>query len=210
MAHGILRANASPVGGVSPQPIGKVLIYDKNLSAGQIRMIAEQLEASKGRATTGKAIPDGVLSAHPDVTVAAGATLRVESAETIGNLSGEGSVEIAPLARLDIASALDFAGAVSGDGLLGIADGAVLDIGDGSAPLFVCDGPVALGANVTVRTTATQGRVTIATAHSFDGAENLESWTVAASGNRPGSVLLSADGKSLYLSLVSPTVIFFR
>ena len=47
-------------------------------------------------------------------------------------------------------------------------------------------------------------------AHPFDGAENLESWTVAASGNRPGSVLLSADGKSLYLSLVSPTVIFFR
>ena len=28
MAHGILRANASPVGGVSPQPIGKVLIND--------------------------------------------------------------------------------------------------------------------------------------------------------------------------------------
>ncbi len=50
----------------------------------------------------------------------------------------------------------------------------------------------------------------IAAAHSFDGAENLESWTVAASGNRPGSVLLSADGKSLYLSLVSPTVISFR
>lgn len=50
----------------------------------------------------------------------------------------------------------------------------------------------------------------IAAAHSFDGAENLESWTVAASGNHPGSVLLSADGKSLYLSLVSPTVISFR
>ena len=190
--------------------VDDVQIYDKNLSAGQIRMIAEQLEASKGRATTGKTIPDGVLAAQPDVAVASGAKLRVESTETIGNLSGAGDVEIAPLARLNIASADGFAGAVSGDGLVGIADGATLEFGDGSSPLFDIDCTLALGANVTVDTTARAGRLLLAEAASFSGAENLESWTATTPSGVHAHFVLSPDGTKLYLSMPQGTVVFFR
>ena len=66
------------------------------------------------------------------MTVAQGATLKVASVESIGNLSGAGAVEIASLARLNITGATGFEGTVSGEGIVGIADGATLDFGDGS------------------------------------------------------------------------------
>ena len=190
--------------------VDDVQIFDTVLSAGQLRMIAEQLEASKGQATTGTAVPAGVLAAQPDVAVAAGATLRVESTETIGTLSGAGDVEIAPLARLNIASAGGFAGTVTGGGLVGIADGATLEFGDGSSPLFDIDCTLALGANVTVNTTARAGRLLLAEAASFSGAENLESWTATTPSGVHAHFVLSPDGTKLYLSMPQGTVVFFR
>ena len=186
--------------------IDDVQIYDKVLSPGQIRMISEQLEASKGQATTGTAVSAGVLAAQPDVSVAQGAKLTVASVESIGTLSGAGDVEIAPLARLNLTGTSGFSGTVSGEGVIGIADGATLDFGDGTSPLFDIDVPLALGANVTVSTTATQGRLLIAQATSFAGAENLASWT-ATVGDRKYSFVVSSDGKKLYLSIQSGTVL---
>ena len=158
-------------------------IYKETLTDAQVRMVTDSLEVSKGKATTDAAIPAGVLRDSPDVTVASGATLKVASTENIGNLSGFGAVEIASMGRLNVSSANGFSGTVSGDGLVGVADGAVVDFGDGSHPLLVLNRPLALGANVTVNTTARGGKLTLAIASSFVGEENLASWTTSF-GNR--------------------------
>ena len=191
--------------------VDDVQIYDCPLTGGQVRLITEQLEASKGAATTpaNAAIASGVLTAQPDVTVADGATLCISSVETIGNLSGDGDVEISPLGRLNLSSPSGFGGSVSGGGVVGIADGATLDFGDGTRPIISSDGPLALGANVTLNTTATQGRHVIAQAASFTDAENLATWT-ATVGNRPYSLAFYEDGTQLCLVMRMSTVLFFR
>ena len=193
--------------------IDDVQIYDCALSDGQIRMIAEQFEASKGKATTGSVVPAGVFADQPDVTVASGATLKVASVETVGNLSGAGAVELLPFARLNVASSDGFSGTVTGAGALGFADGAALDIGDGSAPLLNVDAAVALGANVNVTTTARSGRLLIAHATSFVGAENLDSWTATTPGDRAYRFVVAdaaGGGKNLYLVIQSGLMIILR
>ncbi len=190
--------------------VDDVQIYDKVLSEGQIRMISEQLEASKGKAGTGTAVSSGVLAAHPDVTVASGATLRVESVETVANISGAGSIEIAPLARLNVSSADGFTGTVTGQGLVGIADGAVVDFGDGSSPLLVLDRPLALGANVTVGCTAKSGTMLLARAASFADAANLATWTAVLPGGREAKFKIANNGTELYLSASSGFMLVIR
>ncbi len=190
--------------------VDDVQIYDKVLSEGQIRMISERFGASKGKSETGTTVSSGVLAAHPDVTVASGATLRVESVETVANISGAGSVEIAPLARLNVASVEGFTGTVSGQGLVGIADNAVLDFGDGTSPLLVLDRPLALGANVTVNAQVKSGRLLLARAASFADAANLATWTAALPGGREGKFKIANNGTELYLCASSPLMIIVR
>ena len=193
--------------------VDDVQIYDTALSAGQIRMITEQLEASKGKAVTGTAIQAGVLTAQPDVTVASGAKLKVASFENIGTLSGAGAVEIAPLASLTLNAAMTgFAGTVTGEGTLAIADGAPLDIGDGSVPAFNVSCPLALGENVTVNATARGGRLVVARASSFADAENLESWNAALPNNRQYSFVIVdvENGKELQLVIPSGFLMILR
>ncbi|MBQ6137252.1 MAG: LamG domain-containing protein, partial [Kiritimatiellae bacterium] len=180
--------------------VDDIQIYDCALSDGQIRMIAEQLEASKGKTTTGSEIPTGVFADQPDVTVAQGATLKVASVETVGNLSGAGSVEIAPLGRLNVSSTDGFSGTVAGTGAIGFADNAELDIGDGSRPLVDIDSSFALGANVNVTTTARAGKILIASVKDFTGVENLETWTATLPGNRRYRFAVMDDG-NLYMIL---------
>ena len=189
--------------------VDDVQIYDCALSDGQIRMIAEQLELSKGKPTTDAPVPAGVLGDTPAVTVASGATLSVASVESIGNLSGAGTVTIAAGARLNLAGTRGFSGTVTGNGVVGIVDNAVLDFGDGSAPLIDINRPLALGANVTIRTTAASDRFRLASATSFLGAENLATWTVAGIGNHPYNFIVTQDGH-LDLSLISSSIIIFR
>lgn len=190
--------------------VDDVQIYDKVLSEGQIRMISERLEASKGKSETGTTVSSGVLAAHPDVTVASGATLRVESVETVANISGAGSIEIAPLARLNVSSADGFNGTVTGSGLVGVADGAVLDFGDGTSPLLALDRPLALGANVTVGCTAKSGRLLLARAASFADAANLETWTAALPGGRVAKFKIANNGTELYLCASSGLMLILR
>ena len=190
--------------------VDDVQIYDRVLSPGQIRMISERLEASKGKAETGMAVPTGVLVAQPDVTVASGATLRVESVETVANISGAGSVEIAPLARLNVSSAAGFTGTVTGLGLVGVADGASVDFGDGTSPLLALDRPLALGANVTVNCTAKSGRLLLARAASFADAANLETWTAILPGGREAKFKIDNDGTDLYLDASSGLMLIIR
>ena len=179
--------------------VDDIQIYNCALSEGQVRMVAEQFEASKGKATTGSEIPAGVFADQPDVTVAQGATLKVASVETLGNLSGAGSVEILPNSRLNIASSDGFTGAITGAGVAGFADGAELDLGDGSKPILDVDLAVVLGADVNITTTSRSGRILLARASSFVGAENLESWTASVPGNRRFRFLFGGNGMELYL-----------
>ena len=190
--------------------IDDIQIYDCALSDGQVRLVTEQLEASKGKTSSDAAVPAGVLANVPDVTVASGATLKVSSTENVGNLSGAGAVEIAPFGRLNVVSTRGFEGSVSGAGVIGFADGAALDIGDGSSPLVDVDCAFALGANVTVSPTVQTGRILIAEASSFLGTENLESWTANVPAGTTYRFVLSSDGTKLYLSMSRPTVILVK
>ena len=190
--------------------VDDVQIFDRVLTTGQIRQIAEQLEASKGKATTSTTTPTGVLVGKPDVTIADGATLAVASVEEIGNLSGDGTVALAPYGRLNVSAIRGFDGTVTGDGVVGFGDNAVIDFGDATAPLVLFeDYPFALGTNVTISTTVTQSRHLIARAASFTDADNLQTWT-ATVGNREYYFFLSSDGKELYLSIQSGSLLIFR
>ena len=188
--------------------IDDIQIYNCALSDEQVRMRTEELQASKGQSATDAAFPVGVLGDTPAVTVASGATLNVSSVENIGNLSGAGAVEIASGARLNLAGNRGFSGTLAGDGIVGIADNAVLDFGDGSTPLIAIDRPIVLGANVSVNTTATEGRLLIAQAPSFIGVENLASWT-ATINNWPSHFIVSFDGTKLYLSVQNASLLLF-
>lgn len=189
--------------------VDDVQFFDRTLTAGQVRQVAEQLEAAKGKATTSTVTPAGVLRDEPDVAVASGATLKVASTETIGNLSGAGAIEIASIGRLNVSSVNGFSGTVTGKGLVGVADGAVVEFGDGSQPLLSLDRPLALGANVTVNTTARAGRRLIARASSFVDTDNLSSWT-ATVGGREYRFAVSTDGKELYLLMRSGLMLIVR
>ena len=193
--------------------VDDVQIYDKALSAGEVRLIAEQLDASKGQATTGTAVPTSVLTAQPDVTVAQGAKLKVASVETIGSLSGAGAVEIAPLARLNVSGVNGFSGAVTGAGTLAIADNAVLEFGDGASPLLNVAGSLTLGEHVTVNSTARRGRLILAHASEFVDVENLATWTAVLPGNRQYKFEIadSTDGgKDLRLVIPSGLLLLIR
>ena len=190
--------------------VDDVRIYNRLLSDGEIRMITEQLEASKGKTTTGTAISAGVLTARPDVTVASGAKLKVASVETIGTLSGAGAIEIEPLARLNVSGVDGFSGTASGEGTLVIADGATLAIGDGSVPAFDVSCPLTLGEDVTVSTTVSGGKLLVARAPSFVGVENLSSWTASLPGDRNYSFVISQDRTRLYLNISTGFMLIIR
>ena len=106
--------------------IDDVQIYDSALSSGQIRLIAEQLEASKGVAG-GASAPASTLLREPPVAVASGATLRVASEERIAALSGAGTVEVSSLASLTVRDMRGFSGSLTGCGTVTVEKGATLD-----------------------------------------------------------------------------------
>ena len=106
--------------------IDDVQIYGCTLSSGQIRMIAERLEAGKGAAGQ-TSCRESVLPAATDVTVADGATLRVASDESIDSLAGAGTVEISPLASLTVTDMRGFTGSLAGYGTITVEKGATLN-----------------------------------------------------------------------------------
>ena len=106
--------------------IDDVQIYDCTLSSGQVRLIAERLEASKGVAG-GASAPASTLLREPPVAVASGATLRVASAERVAALSGAGTVKVSPLASLTVSDMRGFSGSLVGYGTVTVEKGATLD-----------------------------------------------------------------------------------
>ena len=106
--------------------IDDVQIYGSALSSGQIRLIAEQLEASKGVAG-GASAPASTLLREPPVAVASGATLRVASAERFAALSGAGTVEVSSLASLTVGDMRGFSGSLTGHGTVTVEKGWTLD-----------------------------------------------------------------------------------
>ena len=102
--------------------VDDVRIYGETLSAEQIRLIAERLEAAKG--TTGEADEtSAVLTREPPVAVAAGAKLKVSSVEAISSLSGTGTVEVSSLAELTVEDIGGFSGRLEGYGKVTVLKG---------------------------------------------------------------------------------------
>lgn len=119
------------------------------------------------------------------------------------SLAGGGTVSIATNACLTASDFSDFTGSIVGAGTLGVADGATLNFGDGSVPVLVSAGTVALGANVTVTSSFMGGTRALIRAAAFTGVENLNSWNVVLSRSGLSEFRLSADGKTLELRAVS-------
>ena len=171
--------------------IDDIRIYDKALTAAEVRTIADALEAG----CTG-ASPTSVLTASPDVAIASGATLKVASVENVNSLSGAGTVILSPNARLTVGDWSGFSGNLSGAGQIGIANGSTLAFGDGSSPILATSGTLALGANVSVTTSfTTPGNYVVATATGFSGVDNLSTWTAPNLGGRKYRFILSSDGQ---------------
>ena len=104
--------------------IDDVQIYDCTLSSGQVRLIAERLEAGKG--TAAPASPT-VLPQKPAAAVSAGATLNVAADEAVASLSGAGMVHVAPLASLTVNDMRGFSGSLTGYGTVIVEKGATLN-----------------------------------------------------------------------------------
>ena len=177
--------------------LDEVKVYAAALTRTQVRaaLRAEQTQNQR------------ILPVGTPLTVDAGAKLSVEVGEqTVSSLAGGGTVVIATNACLTTSDVADFTGSVTGTGTLGIADGTVLDFGDGTSPVLTAEGTIALGADVTVNATFTGGTYTLLRAGSFEGVENLASW----SDSPKVKFFVSSDGKSLKMSIFSGTTIIFR
>ena len=192
--------------------IDDVQIYNCSLSSGQIRLVTDLLEASKGTSEGYGSVEPQVLGGDTSVTVEEGARLRVASRMSLASVSGAGDVEIAPLAQFSVADTSGFTGDITGSGELYIADDSVLDVGDALNALEV-DGTVRLGRNVTVRTSAdleysSFDLVRAASGASFIGVENLSTWHVQHTKGILGSV--SVRNNVLQLMLQKGMILLFR
>ncbi len=177
--------------------LDEVKVYAAALSKAQVRAA---LRAEQGQGTR-------ILPAGTDMTVDSGAKLSIGAGEqTVSSLAGGGMVSIATNACLTASDFSGFTGSVTGFGTLGIVAGAVLDFGDGTSPVLTAEGTIALGADVTVNATFTGGLCTLMRAGSFEGVENLASW----SDSPKVKFFVSSDGKSLQMSIFSGTTIIFR
>lgn len=184
--------------------IDDIQVYDRMLSAREVRLISEKLATSDG-ATAPKVLP-----CRPSVSVAKDASFVVAANETVGTVSGEGQVEIAERGSLSVAGLADFRGGFAGAGTLAIPDDAVLTVDDvANLPLAAMSGTISLGANVTVNLAQkNRERVTLLTAEGgLVGGENLSTWKVCYPRGKTGAVRLSADGKSVVLDPYSPGLI---
>ena len=182
--------------------IDEVQVYDKALSAGEMRLVAERL-ANNG------ALPNA-LPKKPSVTVAAGATLNISANESVASLSGAGTVNIAPLATLAVGSSDTFTGTFAGAGTLAPTHLKVDSLP--SQPVLATQGALTFGATGTLdwaKGAVPSGWVTVATAaKGISGVENLSDWTTT--GRTDIRFKLSADGKSLLAKVGLGLMLIFR
>ena len=182
--------------------IDEVQVYDKALSAGEMRLVAERL-ANNG------ALPNA-LPKKPSVTVAAGATLNVAANESVASLSGAGTVNVAPLATLAVGSSDGFTGTFAGAGTLAPTELKVVSLA--SLPVLATPGALSFGATGTLdwaKAATSSDWVTVATAaKGISGVENLSDWTTT--GRTDIRFKLSADGKSLLAKVKTGIVLIVR
>ena len=177
--------------------LDEVKVYATALTKAQVRRV---LRAEQGQGTR-------VLPAGTDMMVDAGARLAVDYGEqAVASLTGGGNVAIATNASLMVSAVSGFTGMVTGAGTFGLADGAVLDFGNGASPVIETEGTVVLGANVRVDTSFESGMATLMRAAAFEGVENLSSWTDSSKVR----FFVSSDGKALQMLVGSGTMVIFR
>ena len=178
-----------------------------------------------------------VLPQTSDVTVDAGATLRVrETAHAVKSLAGAGTAQIDGSATLVPGDMADFTGTVTGHGVLRLAGGVsakaaasvtsdveipsvVTDIAGSNLPLVRTTGKVTMPATATIdfsdalRAGQVQGKVyVLAEAGSFDVPETLDGWTItpALAEGQGEPQLVVEDGKLKLKMGIQPTIIIFR
>lgn len=192
-----------------------VRIYDRALTPGQVQILSRTLD-------TGTLGP--VLPAESPVTVASGATLRVEGeGHAVKSLAGAGTVEIDGVSTLQVSTWNGFTGTVTGRGALllgdqgngptaatvqttvGFADDVVaLRYATAAQPLVTTTNRVVLPLRGTLKLAdadATSGKwagrvFTIATCGSYNGPATTEGWTFEPSreGDEPEGRFIFADG----------------
>lgn len=213
--------------------IDDLRIYDRALTAGEMHRLAQTYRQTDA----GLAVPTEVLPSTSDVTVDAGATLKVrETAHAVKSLAGAGTAQIEGSAMLVPGSMAGFTGTVTGHGVLRLAGGAsaktaasvttdveipsvVTDVAGSNLPLVRTTGKVTMPATATIdfsdaaRAGEVQGKVyVLAEAGSFDVPETLEGWTItpALAEGQGEPKLVVEDGKLKLKLGIQPVVIIIR
>ena len=213
--------------------IDDLRIYDRALTDGEVHTMAQTYR----RLDAGLDVPTEVLPSTSDVTVDAGATLRVrETVHAVKSLAGAGTAQIDGSATLVPGDMAGFTGAVSGHGVLRLAGGVsakasssvtsdveipsvVTDVAGSNLPLVRTTGKVTMPATATIdfsdalRAGQVQGKVyVLAEAGSFDVPESLEGWTItpALAEGQGEPQLIVEDGKLKLKMGIQPTVILIR
>jgi hypothetical protein len=213
--------------------IDDLRIYDRALTDGEVHTMVQTYR----RLDAGLDVPTEVLPSTSDVTVDAGATLRVrETVHAVKSLAGAGTAQIDGSATLVPGDMAGFTGAVSGHGVLRLAGGVsakasssvaadveipsvVTDIAGSNLPLARTTGKVTMPATATIdfsdaaRSGQVQGKVyVLAEAGSFDVPETLAGWTFTpALAEGQGEPKLVVEGGKLKLKMgIQPTIVIFR
>lgn len=148
-----LVINAKP-NGTTPCSVqfDDLQIFDEELSPYEVRLLTASLETGK----VGEVIP-----ATSDVTVDAGATLKVDAPRaTLKSVAGAGEVSIGVMSQLAVGDLEDFTGTVSGKGAL-VVDKALPTGPTVTSDVVLGGGDIAVGDGQLVETT---GRVLVANA----------------------------------------------
>ena len=213
--------------------IDDLRIYDRALTDGEVHTMVQTYR----RLDAGLDVPTEVLPSTSDVTVDAGATLRVrETAHAVKSLAGAGTAQIDGSATLVPGDMGTFTGAVTGHGVLRLAGGVsaktaasvtsdveipsvVTDVAGSNLPLVRTTGKVTMPATATIdfsdalRAGQVQGKVyVLAEAGSFDVPETLDGWTItpALAEGQGESTLVVEDGKLKLKMGIQPTIILIH
>ena len=213
--------------------IDDLRIYDRALTDGEVHTMAQ----SYRRADAGLDVPTEVLPQTSDVTVDAGATLRVrETAHAVKSLAGAGTAQIDGSATLVPGDMAGFTGTVTGHGVLRLVGGAsakaaasvatdveipsvVTDVAGSNLPLVRTTGKVTIPATATVdfsdaaRAGEVQGKAyVLAEAGSFDVPATLDGWTItpALAEGQGEPKLVVEDGKLKLKMGIQPMIIILR
>lgn len=188
--------------------IDDVAIYDRALSDNEARIVTRTLSAHNG------GLAPMCFAAAPDVTVAAGAMLKVSTSEPVRSLSGSGTVIVDRLATFTPMNISGFTGTVAGLGTFGYPAGYTFAVPDTATclPIVSSPGTIALGANTAFDVANTiSGTFTLLHADGGILCEDIESLVVTGTAAALRARLQLANGnKDLVLRVPTGFILIVR